>query len=316
MTHLKSADFLEILRGFVFERVLSEDSVAHNISVLGTLSPGSSDSPSQAIVRIERTALSGDFSKLLRDTLENVKLIESTDIYSWLLAWFTKHHDVPDAKINIICPATEVHIRKYSSQSIIMVRETPELYEKIVKPFIQAFPPSRTHWVENILTGVSEAEKVLYRDDSPETGFLILPDMKWDLTNISTLYLVALSLNRKIRSLRDLNRHHLLMLKNIRREASRIVKERWGLEKGSLRFYVHYQPSYYHFHVHIVNSNYVGFPGMNVGQAHLLEDLISLIELGEPSAPCILERITLSYGLGDQHGLFEKMKSAQENLEQ
>ncbi|OCB84155.1 FACT complex subunit SPT16 [Sanghuangporus baumii] len=292
------------------------DPVTHNISVLGILSPGSSDSHSQAIVRIERTALSGDFSKLLRDRLENVKLIESTDIYSWLLAWFTKHQDVPDAKINIICPATEVHIRKYSSQSIIMVQETPELYEKIVKPFIQAFPPSRTHWVENILTGVSEAEKVLYRDDSPEAGFLIVPDMKWDLANTSTLYLVALSLNRKIRSLRDLNRHHLPMLKNIRREASRIVKERWGLEKGSLRFYVHYQPSYYHFHVHIVNSNYVGFPGMNVGQAHLLEDLISLIELGEPSAPCILKRMTLSYGLGDQHGLFEKMKSAQENLEQ
>lgn len=85
---------------------------------------------------------------------------------------------------------------------------------------------------------------MLYKDVSQETGFLILPDMKWDLTNISTLYLVALSLNRRIRSLRDLNKHHLPMLKNIRREATRVVKERWGLEKGSLRFYVHYQPSY------------------------------------------------------------------------
>ena len=85
---------------------------------------------------------------------------------------------------------------------------------------------------------------MLYKDDSQETGFLILPDMKWDLTNISTLYLVALSLNRRIRSLRDLNKCHLPMLKNIRREATRVVKERWGLEKGSLRFYVHYQPSY------------------------------------------------------------------------
>lgn len=34
-----------------------------------------------------------------------------------------------------------------------------------------------------------------------------------------------------------------------------------------------------HFHVHIVNSNYVGLPGMNTGQAHLLDDLISLVRI-------------------------------------
>lgn len=98
--------------------------------------------------------------------------------------------------------------------------------------------------MENILTGVSEADKVLYRNESPEDGFLILPDMKWDLTNVSTLYLVALTLRHDIRSLRDLRREHLPLLKGIRQEAARIVKERWGLSSGSLRFYVHYQPSY------------------------------------------------------------------------
>ena len=32
-----------------------------------------------------------------------------------------------------------------------------------------------------------------------------------------------------------------------------------------------------HFHVHIVNANYVGLPGMSAGQAHLLDDVISLV---------------------------------------
>ena len=32
-----------------------------------------------------------------------------------------------------------------------------------------------------------------------------------------------------------------------------------------------------HFHVHIVNANYVGLPGMSTGQAHLLDDVISLV---------------------------------------
>jgi len=96
------------------------------------------------------------------------------------------------------------------------------------------------HRVENILTGVSEQNKVLY--SCPD--YLILPDMKWDLKTVSSLYLVALVQNRSIRSLRDLNRSHLGLLKSIRCEASRIVKERWGLGTGSLRMYIHYQPSY------------------------------------------------------------------------
>lgn len=32
-----------------------------------------------------------------------------------------------------------------------------------------------------------------------------------------------------------------------------------------------------HFHVHIVQVNYSGFAGMNVGQAHLLDTIIALV---------------------------------------
>ena len=87
-----------------------------------------------------------------------------------------------------------------------------------------------------------------------------------------------------------------------------------------------------HFHVHIVNANYIGLPGMNAGQAHLLEDLISLVsitttlssggvtfiweqlELSDPNGPTLLQRMTFTYGLGEQHGLFEEMKAAQEKI--
>ncbi|KAI5124318.1 hypothetical protein M0805_008925 [Coniferiporia weirii] len=302
---------LETLRAFVFERILNEDTASQTTTLLGTLPNSTGASRSTAILRIERTALPSGLAQILPDVLQSIKPVESTDIYHWLFAWFSKHEDVPDVKINIICPATDVHVHKYSKQAVIMVKETPKLYERIVKPFIQAFPPSRTQWIENILSGRSEADKVLYKDDSPSEGFLILPDMKWDLANTSSLYLVALVLRHDIRSLRDLRKEHLPMLKDIHRQATRIVGERWGLCEGSLRFYVHYQPSYYHFHVHIVNANCISTPGMTVGQAHLLEDLISLIELSPPEGPSILERMTFSYGLGEQHGLFESMKAAQ-----
>lgn len=101
------------------------------------------------------------------------------------------------------------------------------------------------HRVEDILSGASEAEKVLFRSPATDPhGFLILPDMKWDLSTVSALYLVALALGHSVRSLRDLRRVHVPMLKSIRSKAYSIVKERWALEPSELRCFVHYQPSY------------------------------------------------------------------------
>lgn len=68
--------------------------------------------------------------------------------------------------------------------------------------------------------------------------------MKWDLTTVSSLYLVALAISHDIHSLRDLTKGHVPMLRKIQNEAKRIVKERWNLDPGVLRFYIHYQPSY------------------------------------------------------------------------
>lgn len=195
------------------------------------------------------------------------------------------------------------------------MRETPALYGRIVRPYIDAFPASRTQWIDEIISGRSEAEKILFR--SPESdpfGFLILPDMKWDLTGLTSLYLVALTLLPNIKCLRDLTCLHLPLLRSIRREAINVVKTRWDLEATELRLFVHYQPSYYHFHVHIVNANYTGLMGMIVGQAHMLDDIIALLELDEPNGPSVFQRMTLSYGLGEQHGLFAPMKAAQIGL--
>ncbi|TFY78044.1 hypothetical protein EWM64_g5967 [Hericium alpestre] len=317
------------LKDFKVERVLSEDPLTHNAAILGSLRlAGGEDRPT--IVRVEKAALPS-FSP---DILDSVKFLGTTDAYSWGLAWLKKSEEGADIKISVICPATEAHIRKvshahsnpslriqseggykYSAQKIHLVHETPEIYARIVKPYIDAFPPSRTQWVEDILDGRSEVDSVLFRS-SPDApfGFLILPDMKWDGITMSALYLLAITLFKGIRTLRDLTREHIGMLKEIRQRAGQIVKERYGLESTEIRCYVHYQPSYYHFHVHIVNTNYVGLPSMSVGQAHLLDDIISLLELDPPGAPSILQRITLSYGLGDQHGLFVPLKAAQAEL--
>jgi m7GpppX diphosphatase len=56
---------------------------------------------------------------------------------------------------------------------------------------------------------------------------------------------------------------------------------------------------------------------MNVGQAHLLDDIISLLELDGMREPgqSIFERMTLSYTLGHFHGLYDSMAKATEGEE-
>lgn len=71
----------------------------------------------------------------------------------------------------------------------------------------------------------------------------------------------------------------------------------------------------------------MGF-GMAVGHAHLLDDIISLVrvlalvwwaflipkmqlELDPDDGPSILERMTLTYGLGEQHGLYPLLTGAE-----
>ncbi|KZT22760.1 scavenger mRNA decapping enzyme [Neolentinus lepideus HHB14362 ss-1] len=302
---------LQSLKAFVLERVLDEDPVNRTIILLGSFGDST-----HAIVRIEKTALSSSMVNALGENLEKVEHVEKNDIYSWFMGWLsTAARTSPDLKINVIFPCTEAHIQKYTRQQIVMVHETPALYKSIVEPYISAFPPSRTQWVTDILAGKTEADKILYRDTDSATGYVILPDMKWDLTTLSSLYLVAIALSPYIRSLRDLRRMHIPMLKSVRREAMRVVRERWGLGTGAVRFFVHYQPSYYHFHVHIVNANYAGLMGSTVGQAHLLDDIISMLECDVNEGPTIFERLTLTYGLGDQHGLYAPLVAAQADVE-
>ena len=73
---------------------------------------------------------------------------------------------------------------------------------------------------------------------------MILPDMKWDKTTLSSFYLLAIAQDRTIRSLRDLRKQHVPLLQGIRDEATRIAQEKYGLRNGLLRMYIHYQPSY------------------------------------------------------------------------
>ena len=56
---------------------------------------------------------------------------------------------------------------------------------------------------------------------------------------------------------------------------------RYGVAADQLRVYLHYQPSYYHLHMHFLHVKHDAGMGMAVGKAHLLSDVI-----GRTSTSC------------------------------
>lgn len=68
---------------------------------------------------------------------------------------------------------------------------------------------------------------------------------------------------------------------------------------------MHYQPSYYHLHVHVLSVDYTSHQGAIVGQAHLLDDIIDLLEMGVR-----FEERTLGYAIGERHELVGVLREA------
>ena len=65
------------------------------------------------------------------------------------------------------------------------------------------------------------------------------------------------------------------------------IEQRYGVQPQQLRLFVHYQPSYYHFHVHFCHTGLGNNgPGAAVGKAHLLDDVIG-------KSVCVLDPLHL-----------------------
>ena len=69
--------------------------------------------------------------------------------------------------------------------------------------------------MRNIIDHKAEEDRIIVEDRDPETGFMLLPDLKWNEKQVTDLHLTALVLQKELHSLRDLRKEHLPLLKNI-----------------------------------------------------------------------------------------------------
>ncbi|KAJ2004661.1 hypothetical protein GGI04_002028 [Coemansia thaxteri] len=313
------AELEGLLRRFRFKEVLSNDTSSKTIWLLGIIASSDADEArdepvaagqNAAVVVLERMAFSpqaialgtgshdGSAGTML---LGSASLVtgERNDIYSWATGVVDADVLRPDMRIALTYPATQKHIDKHRRQLRRWIRESPELYARITRPFIDSQPASRIQWVYNILSKHVESEHILFEDPDPEHGFVILPDLKWDAANTDNMYLVAIVHRHDLKSLRDLSSIHLPLLHNIRSKAA-IAAQKYGVPSDQLRLYIHYQPSYYHLHVHITNVMLEG-KGMLAGRAHLLDGVIDNIS---NIAADYYQRATLSFVLGSSDELW------------
>ncbi|KAJ1983152.1 hypothetical protein H4R34_001438 [Dimargaris verticillata] len=176
----------ELLQRFVFERVLNQDPRVKSLILLGSILPNSSakDPPNgtahQAVLRIEKRHFSSEQApNLLTAQLGSVTVRDRNDCYFWLDGWWASsaQASAPDLKLELIYPATALHIAKYAFQPRRLILETPQLYQTAVLPYVASLPAQRIQWVYNILEGRSEQDKLLANHLAEDgQGFVVLPD--------------------------------------------------------------------------------------------------------------------------------------------
>lgn len=227
---------------FKLERLLTQDQAGRRVVLLGSIAS------KPAIFIAERAAFASDHDHLstFTSSLQHIKNLGANDIYSWFLASSGASNGTvdtqqpPDLKINLIYPCTEKHVKKYTTQRVRMVTETPEIYSNHVWPYMQKNrEEGRLNWVFNILEGRTEQEDVMYRENGEE-GLLVLPDLNWDRKTMTSLHLLALVERRDLWSLRDLTRDHIVWLKQMRQKLLDATTKLYpDVEWDELKLYLH-----------------------------------------------------------------------------
>ena len=301
-----------LITRFKFEKLLNQDQGGKRLILQGLIGG------KPALLIAERGAFGTEdyylssFSRLLA----HVNNLGENDIYRWYLANSLPDNALdqptpPDIKINLIYPCTDKHIKKYSFQQLRSVTETPEVYRKHVRPYMsKCREEGRLNWVFNIIEGRSEQDNVLYRSQEADhrDDYLLLPDLNWDRKTIGNLHLLAIVERRDIWSIRDLKKKDISWLRNLRLTlAASVAKLYEGVEDDMLKFYIHYQPTYYHFHIHVVHVNLDPVATQAVGKALSLENVISQLETTAGGEHAGMEDVELTYTLGEASELWEQI---------
>ena len=318
---------LEDLSAFAVREIINDGrDAAGKLVILGQFANCSSD----ALVKLQRAPLPHD-ERGVREMLERIRL-RSRAPYSGAEYGYYVGELAPstsassggeDVECDVLYPGClldadetsrakllKKHITRSSTQKLVCVRETPELYAKAHEKYIASIPREATAWVRKILSLEKERERLLHCDDD----FLLNVDSKWTThpdcdgadratwrahSSVTDLYCLGLCVREDFKSLRDARAEHLPLLRAMLRKGRAVIEDIYGVNAEEMRVFVHYPPQFYHFHVHYQALS-AKEQGCACERAHSLEDIIDNLERdGDHYA-----RANLSLKMGERDTLY------------
>jgi len=139
---------------------------------------------------------------------------------------------------------------------------------------------NKEQWVYNILDGIAEQEKILYRDEH----ILIVPNYTWTAdgegndNNLNKMYLLVFPVDRELHTLRDLNSTHIELLEYIKNKTLKVIKEKYDFDSNIIKMFVHYAPSTYHLHIHFVLVSNTDV-NSSIEYSHDLDSIINILKI-------------------------------------
>jgi m7GpppX diphosphatase len=254
------------LKSFKLEKILFKNNDKYTTTLYGLID----DKP--AIVILQKLSWNDSTRESFFENIisHNIKISNG----KWLNMLCSFKDDIIS---NIICPASEEDIIKYSPQENINMSEPIEYYYKYSVPFIQDSILNNKpdlSWIHRILIGESEQNRILYNDP---IDFVFVKGFKWLSENTTDFSGLVIVRAKELYLLRDINGDHIELLEKIRMIIYQTVYEKYKLSYEKLRIFIHYHPTFYHFHIHvnvITNSQ-----GWDAGRCHMLDTIISNIKI-------------------------------------
>ena len=221
--------------------------------------------------------------------------------------------------VEFISPASERQIQRASpSPKTVLIEETPELYEAVVKPHIDSIIAGGSiSWIKNIIDGTKEVERLILDTDD----YIVNIDTKWRshpdpnttprdewLHHSSTadLYCLGIFKAEGVACMRDLKAEHVPTLKSMVNEGVAAIERTYGVPRDQLRVFIHYHPQFMHFHVHYTRlENEIG---CQVERGHLVSDVIQNLEMD----PDYYSKRTITYKIRVTDELYRKIDDFQQ----
>lgn len=148
-----------------------------------------------------------------------------------------------------------------------------ETYQEYLD-FIAKRDFKKEQWIYNIIDGLSEQDKILYKNDK----IIIIPNYTWNTNDLSKIHILTIPTDKTLHSLRDLNNTHIELLEHIKTKTFDTIKNIYGFDSDIIKCFIHYTPSTFHLHIHfclISNTD----TNSSVEYSHSLTNVITNIKI-------------------------------------